>query len=202
MLAAMILSTAISDAVLAVAAFAFVVPLAAAGRELRAAALGFALMGAAALCGSLKFAGVVQLEWLHRALSDLATAVSMPTIGAGALALVLSLAITPRGWRRWIGGLVALCVAARYAGVMASYGLVIGALGTFAVVAAGMIARGRAPIGSKLLLVGAALVLVAGLAVGTVGEIGPFARIDVFHYLLAVADRALAGGLLRVADAR
>lgn len=188
----------ISDGVLALASFAFVRPLVAGGRERSMAALGLGLIGAAALCGSVRFGGVEALRWAHQALSDAATAISMPTLGAAALGLVWPLRISARGWTGWLGALAGLFVAARLFEVMASYGLVIGALGTVGVLAAGVRGLGRWTGGARLLIAGGVLVLIAGLGVGNSGEIAGVARLDVFHYLLAASNLALGAGFLRV----
>ena len=43
------------------------------------------------------------------------------------------------------------------------------------------------------------LVLIAGLVIGTKGHIGPIARVDAFHYTLAVAALLKARGLQQLA---
>lgn len=201
------LATTISDGALALTSFALVRSLVRAGastsgrRALRGAAVGLALIGAAALVGALRFAGLQDLAPLHRGLTDAATAIAMPMIGAAALALAWPFAWSARAWLRWLALLVALFAAARLAGAFAIHGLVIGAVGTIGVLAAGVRGLGGARRAGVLLLVGGALVLIAGLAVGSEGELGPFARIDVFHYLLALANLALGGGLIGLARA-
>ncbi|MEZ4452955.1 MAG: hypothetical protein R3B09_26080 [Nannocystaceae bacterium] len=205
---AMNLATTISDGVLAVTALSLARALL--GRTtapsrrlaLQAAAAGFGLIGAAAVCGALRFAGVDRLVDLHKALTDAATAMSMPMIGAAALALTWPLEWRARGWLRWTVALAALHVGAVLAGATALAGLMVGAIGTIGVVIAGLRVFGGDRRAGALLLAGAVVTLIAGLAVGSEGELGPFARIDVFHYLLAVADVCLAGGLLRVSSER
>lgn len=195
------LATAISDGVLATVTLACVSPLLARRRALGPAALGFALIGAAALCGTARFLGLEALEGLHRGLSEAAAAIAMPTIGAAALALAWARPASRRVWGQRVLVLAALHVAASLAGVTAGYGLASGALGTAAVLVAGVRARSWCPRGGALVIVGAVLVLIAGLVIGTKGELGPFARVDVFHYVLAVADAALAVGLIAAAEA-
>lgn len=207
------LATTISDGALALTSFALVRSLVRAGastsgrRALRGAAVGLALIGAAALIGALRFAGLEDLASLHRGLTDAATAIAMPMIGAAALALAWPFAWSARAWLRGLALLIALFAAARLAGAFAIHGLVIGAVGTIGVLAAGVRGvlgaggLGRTREAGVLLLVGGALVLIAGLAVGSEGELGPFARIDVFHYLLALANLALGGGLIGLARA-
>ncbi|MCB9701003.1 MAG: hypothetical protein H6711_03865 [Myxococcales bacterium] len=201
----MALASALSDGVLALTSFACARALVAAEvapparRSLRGAALGLGLIGAAALCGTLRFAGLEGLAWLHGALSGLATAAAMPTIGAAALALTWPFELSPRGWGRLVVILVALAIGAGLAGVAGLWGLAIGAIGTCGVIVGGVRGLAIDRRGGALLIGGAALVLIAGLAVGSEGELGPFARLDVFHYLLALANLGLARGLLGVA---
>lgn len=201
------LATTISDGALALTSFALARSLVvaagapAARRALRGAALGLGLMGAAALVGALRFAGLEELAPIHRGLTDAATAITMPMMGAAALTLAWPLQWSARAWSRWLGLLVVLFVAARLAGAFAIHGLVIGAVGTGGVLVAGLRVVARLRAAGVRLLVGAVLVLIAGLAVGSEGELGPFARIDVFHYLLALADLALVAGLLGLARA-
>ncbi|MEZ4383483.1 MAG: hypothetical protein R3A79_19290 [Nannocystaceae bacterium] len=167
--------------------------------SLTAAALAFAAIAAAATVGVLRFLGLDGLTAAHDALSGLATCTAMPTLGAAAILLSRGRAGSDAAWRLWLIALLVGYVASTLAGVRGPYGLTIGALGTVAIAVAGSRLYALDRRGGALLLGGAGLVLVAGLAVGTEGELGPFARIDLFHYLLAVANLGLAAGLARLA---
>jgi hypothetical protein len=168
--------------------------------SLSAAALAFAAIAAAAAVGVLRFLGLDSLADLHSALTGLATCTAMPTLGAAALVLSRGRSGGAAGWRLWIGALLIGYVASTLSASRGTYGLVIGALGTLAILYAGARFVQIDRRGGALLLGGAGLVLVAGLAIGTEGELGPFARLDLFHYLLAVANLGLAAGLGRLAQ--
>ncbi|MCA9658957.1 MAG: hypothetical protein KC486_11485 [Myxococcales bacterium] len=168
--------------------------------SLGAAALAFAAIGAAAGVGVLRFLGLEGLSDLHIALSGLATCTAMPTLGAAAIVLSRGRSGSAAAWRLWIGALLIGYVASTLTATRGTYGLVIGALGTLAIVYAGARFVQLDRRGGALLLGGAGLVLVAGLAIGTKGSLGPFARLDLFHYLLAVANLGLAAGLARLAQ--
>jgi len=174
-------------------------PLGAQRPPLYAAAFGLSVMALAAFVGVLRFAGADALQPLHSTLSAFATSTSMPLLGLAAVALTGPLALTRRGWIQLTGLLAGLFAVSTLLGVEPIYGLGIGALGTASALLVGLRSLGRARRGGVLLTSGAVLVLVAGLGVGTTGELGPFDRLDIFHYLLALANLAFGPALVLLA---
>jgi len=184
------LSTALSDAILALVAWGAAVIAHLSGS--RPAAAGFALVALAASIGVLRFSAWPQLVPVHTSLSLVAGQVGIPLIGLGFCLAVFRMPPPP-------GPLLItliLCVLFfifQHLIVWNLYGTVVGALGAVAIIAAG-IALFPAP--SALWTAGGALLLViAGLAVGTRGELAGMLRIDLFHYLMAIAIGMMAWGL-------
>lgn len=202
------LAHAISDSVLVLSTLTAIrslttgAPLGAQRHHLHAAAIGLSVMGLAAFVGVLRFAGADALLPLHSTLSAFATSMTMPLLGLAAVAIAWPLALTKRGWIRITGLLAGLFAIAMVLDVLPTYGIGIGALGTMSALFVGLRSLGRDRRGGLLLTSGAVLVLVAGLGVGTDGEIGPFDRIDVFHYLLALANLAFGPALVQLSRRR
>ncbi len=191
-------STALTDALLATCSAAGALGLRARGEKY--ASVGLAMFALAASCGTLRFGGVHSVIGVHDFTSALAGQVGLPLIG---------LAYLSSAWRTQIdfsrrlqlGG--ALVVGFTVFGVVFPVAAYKTAVGAAALVAVGLAcarhaararsqaAGYRAAIGA----LGAALTAVAGLAVGTEGQLGSVPRIDLFHILLASANLALAAGL-------
>lgn len=161
--------------------------------RLRYAALGMALMAIAAGFGALRYAGLEQLAGLHRAASRLAGGVTAPSIALVAAALCL-------GWRR-IGVVVGLLIVAALAiAIGLDLGLYATALGSVAVlVMIGLALRERTRSAATLAL-GGLVLAAAGLAIGSQGMLGPFARVDLFHLALALAHLLMAAGLVGLGE--
>lgn len=197
------LAHAVSDSVLVLSTLTAIrslitgAPLGAQRHHLHAAAIGLSLMGLAAFVGVLRFAGADALLPLHSTLSAFATSMTMPLLGLAAVAIAWPLALTRRRWLRITGLLAGLFALAMLLDVLPLYGIGIGALGTLSALFVGL--RSLAARGGLLLTSGAILVLIAGLGVGTDGELGPVDRIDVFHYLLALANLAFGPALVQLA---
>ncbi|UVE18766.1 hypothetical protein NVV93_05080 [Pseudomonas sp. LS44] len=137
-----------------------------AGQTWRAA--GFALMGAAALCGALKYAGASGIDTAHTALSQWSSRLSLLLIAIGVL--------RSRWWH--------LPVAAAAAALLllpAAIVLVGNVLALLAIAYPGRSARWAWAIA------GALLFMAAGLLVGTQGGWLGVPRVDVFHLTLAAA---------------
>ena len=199
------LAHAVSDSALVFSALAAIrtllkgAPPGQARLHLQAAAAGIAAMALAALTGVLRFAGADVLAPQHGHLSGLATCTTMPILGAAAVAIAWPLALSRRRWLWILALLVALFALTTAMELRAAYGLVIGAAGTVGTLLVGLHSlRGRRH-GGLMLTLGAGLVLIAGLAVGTQGELGPFSRLDLFHYLLASSNLCLGSGLFALA---
>lgn len=157
--------------------------------RLRYAALGMALMAVAAGFGALRYAGFEQLAGLHRGASRLAGGVTPPSVALVAAALCF-------GWQRLSLALGVLIAAALAIGVGLDVGLYATALGSVAVlVMLGLALRERTR-AALTLACGGLILALAGLAIGSQGTLGPFARIDLFHLTLALAHLLMAGGLV------
>jgi len=192
----MILSTALSDGALAVATFfcAFLL--------LRAryawCAIWMCAIALAALCGTLRFAGVDGLESLHLALSRWAAMVALPGF-CWAMARQLR---TRRPVRA--GEALAIAAGLNLLLLVAPRADVVTAVGACALLVAmvGAAALYRSRRDVFLMIAWAiALYAIAGLWVGTEGQLGPMPRVDVYHYVLAAANLLFAFALRREARA-
>lgn len=132
------------------------------------AALGFALIGIAALLGALNYAGVPDTAAPHDTATFLAARLGLLMVAAKALidmrrALFIALACA-----------VALLVPETAA-------LAVSALALVAICWKGRSVRW------PLAIVGAALFALAGLIIGTRGEWLQIPRVDLYHFTLAIA---------------
>jgi len=193
-------STALSDAVLGLACLASLLwlrPAFTGQALLRPLLLGFGLTAAAALCGAVRHG--LEPGWgeLHRSLSQLGSALGLPLLGLAALALARGLAWGRAIWTLWLLVLVGLFIGARVLGIDPGYRLALSLATLLLILYAGLSHwPQRAPALAAGGVVG--LFLVAGLAVGTEGFIGPLRRVDLFHALLTPAYPLLAWLLLRL----
>jgi len=132
------------------------------------AALGFGLIGLAALFGAAVYAGAQGMEAPH----DTATFL------AARLGLLLIAAVA---WRstRWTAAVFAVCAAALF--VPAPVDLALSVLALVAICW-----KGRSH-HQPLAIAGAALFALVGLVVGTRGEWMGLPRVDVYHLGLAAA---------------
>jgi hypothetical protein len=190
-------STAISDGALAIAALGGAVWITRRrhGPAIHASssvALGLALIAAAALIGSLRFAGVDQLTELHALLTAIAKFAARPLIGLGHLALAWRLRPSARAVTLVLLALTTAPLLAYRLDLADIYGLAIGTAGVLGVFAAAGRQRSRHPRAATSAAAGGALVLIAGLVIGTRGMIGPVLRVDAFHYAMALAAILLA----------
>lgn len=119
--------------------------------------------------------------------------IAVPVLGAAFLALALGRRIPRPIWYLVSAafGLVGWWLTPRYS-------VVPGVVGMALILAAGALAARHDRRVTIAAVAGVILYLVAGLAIGTKGTIGPLKRIDVFHYLLAVAHPILAWGMIRI----
>ena len=181
-------STAISDGVLAIITLVMSGKLLAASRLY--AASGFSIVTAAAVFGVMRFSQVCPSNGLvswHRYLSWLAQAVGMSLVSASfvqnhnpflsSVIVMLPIAIAILQGRILS---TSLC---------ATVGELVGSVAVVAICIVGCVtANGFA-------IVGVTLTAFAGVVVKTEGQIGGILRVDVFHYLLAIANIALTKGL-------
>lgn len=187
------LSTAVSDAILAVTSIGAALLLVRARRAaIRLGGACLLFLGMSAAVGAARFAGA-DLAPIHGAMAWTGRMLVLPLFAA---AFVLT------AFRVRAGRIIWYAVAA----VLAVLSFVIphslrslpGAIGMIAVVVAGARALPRDMAAGLLAIGGAAIYMIAGLAVGTDGTIGAVQRVDIFHYSLAAANPMLAAGLVRM----
>jgi hypothetical protein len=193
-------STAISDGILALACLASLLWLRPrfTGEPLwRPLLLGFGLTAAAALCGVVRYGLEPGWSEIHRSLAQLGGALGLPLLGLAAFALARGLAWGRPIWTLWLLVLVGLFIGARVFGVDQHYRLALNLVTLLLFAYAGLSQwpqrqQGLAAIGVV------ALFLLAGLAVGTEGFVGPLRRVDLYHALLTLAYPLLAWLLLKL----
>lgn len=198
-------STAFSDGLLAIACAACVLWIGRArGRygegdqpALFCALLGFLLPAAAASVGVIRYGFDPSWQPAHLWLSQASSFLGLPLLGAAALALGRRWAWSRPNWGRIVLGLCAFFELFRQMGYLEDYRLALNLTTLVLILYAGAMQwPRRAPAIGAITVVG--LFLLAGLAVGTEGVIGPLRRIDLFHVLLAPAYPLLAWLLLRL----
>jgi hypothetical protein len=196
-------STAFSDALLALACAVCVVWIGRArGRydegdqpALFCALLGFLLPAAAAGVGVIRYGFDPSWQAAHLWLTQASSFLGLPLLGAAALALGRGWAWSRPNWGRIVLGLCAFFELFRQMGYMEDYRLALNLAALVLILYAGAVQwPRRAPAISAAIVVG--LFLMAGLAVGTEGMIGPLRRLDLFHVLLIPAYLLLAWLLL------
>lgn len=196
-------STAFSDALLALACAVCVVWIGRArGRygegdqpALFCALLGFLLPAAAAGVGVVRYGFDPSWQAAHLWLTQASSFLGLPLLGAAALALGRGWAWSRPNWGRIVLGLCAFFELFRQMGYMEDYRLALNLAALVLILYAGAVQwPRRAPAISAAIVVG--LFLMAGLAVGTEGMIGPLRRLDLFHVLLIPAYLLLAWLLL------
>lgn len=202
-------STAFSDALLAIACLACVLSLAKLGASTPLAQrprwfclqLGFALPLAAAAAGAARFG--LNAEWseLHDWLSRASSLLGLPLLGLAALSLGRAWQWSGPVWGRLLLGLCAFFELFRQLGWLDEYRLALQLSSLLLIIYSGLL---QWPQRLPLLLAasGAGLFVVAGLAVGTHGFIGPLRRIDLFHGLLTLAYPLLAWLLIRLSGSQ
>lgn len=196
-------STAFSDAVLALACLASLLwlrPAFTGQPVLRALLLGFGLTATAALCGAVRYG--LDPSWIdkHRSFTQLSAALGLPLLGLAAFALSRGMAWSRSIWTVWLLVLVGLFIGARVLGVDQHYRLALSLVTLLLILYAGLSQWPQRQPGLAAIGV-VALFLVAGLAIGTEGFIGPLRRVDLFHALLTPAYPLLAWLLLRLHNA-
>jgi len=196
-------STALSDGVLALACLACVVAIGRARKgytdadqpALFCALLGFLMPAAAAMAGVVRYGIAADWQGAHLWLSQASTFLALPLLGAAALTLGRGWAWSRPNWGRVVLGLCAFFELFRQMNVLDEYRLAL-SLGTLLLILYAGIMQWprRLPAMAGGGVIG--LFLVAGLAIGTDGFIGPVRRVDVFHALLTLAYPLLAWLLL------
>jgi hypothetical protein len=194
-------STAVSDGVLALACLACVVGILRSPRwtekNLRATWLlviaALLLTGATAVVGVLHFGVDESWQALHTKLSQASSLLALPVLGVAALTLIRGWHWQRLGWCWVIISLSLLFEGAKRLGVLDSYKLVLN-LATLLLILYAGVTQGRKALPAAIGVV--VLFIVAGLVVGTQGNLGPLLRVDVFHALLSLAYGLLTWLLL------
>lgn len=193
-------STALSDGLLALACLASTLWLRPALRRQsvqRAVLLGFGLPLSAALCGVVRGLDPDWSNW-HRAFSQLSSYLGLPLLGLAAVSLSRGRDWGRSTWTLLIIGFVLLNSASHWLGLQPTYSLLLNLATLLLILYAGALQwPRRVPLAAAVGVVG--LFLLAGLAVGTQGFIGPLRRVDLFHALLTPAYPLLAWLLLSLA---
>lgn len=196
-------STALSDGILALACLACVIIIGRARRRypeadqpaLFCALLGFLMPAAAAAAGTVRYA--LDPSWVdaHLWLSQASTFLALPLLGVCALVMGRGWAWSRPNWGRVILGLCVFFEVFRQMNLLDDYRLLLSVGTLLLILYAGIVQwPRRLPALAALVVVG--LFLVAGLAVGTEGFIGPLRRVDLFHALLTPAYPLIAWLLL------
>ena len=145
--------------------------------------------------GTIRYGFDPSWQAAHLWLSQASSFLGLPLLGAAALALGRGWAWSRPNWGRILLGLCAFFELFRQLGYMEDYRLALNLATLVLILYAGAVQwPRRAPAISAAVVVG--LFLLAGVAVGTEGVIGPLRRIDLFHVLLAPAYPLLAWLLL------
>lgn len=156
----------------------------------REGAIGLVLVGAASTLGSVRFLGVPDVAPVHQAATRLAGVLGIPLLGLGWLIATVPAVRARRGLLFRL-----LAVVAIVASPTPLAPTVLGGAGMLAVL--GAAARSGDPAATALGWVGAAGVLVSGLAIAGEGAWLGVSRLAWFHVALAASLASLAGGLSR-----
>lgn len=198
-------STAFSDAILALACLACAIAIGKARKHygeadqpaLFCALLGFLLPAAAAAVGVMRYGVNPDWQAAHLWLSQASSFLGLPLLGAAALALGRGWVWSRPNWGRIVLGLCAFFELFRQMNLLDDYRLLLNLATLLLILYAGAVQwPRRLPGAAAVGVVG--LFLLAGLAVGTEGLIGPLRRIDLFHGLLTPAYPLLAWLLLNL----
>jgi hypothetical protein len=198
-------STALSDGVLALACLGCVIAIGKARKHygegdqpaLFCALLGFLLPAAAAAVGAMRYGVDPDWQAAHLWLSQASSFLALPLLGAAALALGRGWAWSRPNWGRIVLGLCAFFELFRQMNLLDDYRLLLNLATLLLILYAGAVQwPRRLPVAAAVGVVG--LFLLAGLAVGTEGFIGPLRRVDLFHGLLTPAYPLLAWLLLNL----
>lgn len=198
-------TTAATDAILALACTACAIIIGKARARyhdadqpaLFCALLGFALTGAAATCGAVRYGVTADWQGAHLWLTQASTFLGLPLIGCAALALSRGWAWSRPNWGRIVLGLCAFFELARQLNQLDDYRMLLNVSTLALILYAGLIQRSGKTLGLAA-IISVGLFAGAGIVVGTDGYIGEIRRVDVFHLLLALAYPLLAWLLLKL----
>jgi hypothetical protein len=186
------LSTTLSHLGLMFAAFAGTVLLRRRGE--RYVSTGLLLIGIAAFIGALRYSINPGLTELYTFVTTLAACTGLPLIA-------VQYASTQLGWpgrdgrMNTMGASVVGFALFGLAFPLPLYAHLVAGASLLAIAGCALRTVSSAPRRSGLAVLGALVVLFAGTAVGRVGVLGPFPRLDVFNALCTGAVLAIAAGL-------
>lgn len=188
------LSTVLSDAVLALVSFwaAWIVY----NAGLRPGAIAFLLTGAAAFAGVLRFSVLPQILPVHSMLSAMAGQVGVPLLGLSFAHAVFRFPATSLQVEAAGVALLAVFLVNRFLFPIPLYATVIGGIGALIILVAG--ARSMVSIAGALAMGGAIVLVVAGLVIGSSGEIWKFRRVDLYHYALTISMWMMGTALRKI----
>ncbi|MBL8018068.1 MAG: hypothetical protein JNM27_00260 [Leptospirales bacterium] len=188
------LSTVLSDGVLAVVSFwaAWIVY----NAGLRPGAIAFLLTGAAAFAGVLRFSVFPGIVPVHSTLSAMAGQVGIPLLGLSFAHAVFRVPVTTLQLEAAGVALLAVCLVNRFVFPIPFYATVIGGIGALIIIVAGV--RSMVSVAGVLAIGGAIVLIVAGLAIGSSGEIWKLRRVDLYHYALAISMWMMGTALRKI----
>ncbi|TGJ98829.1 hypothetical protein EHQ53_11500 [Leptospira langatensis] len=183
------ISTAISDLVLAVSAtWAGLRALSSAKGSLpkRGGAWGLFAVAAGAFLGVIFFLGGDWITGIYRFVVQFAGTVGIPWIGIAFFSIGYS-KVSARNWYVLSAALAVLFILdSLYA--LGPYSTAIGAVAFVTVLVVSIQKyKGSHKTAALYGIAGALLFILGGLVIGTVGQIAGIPRVDIFHYVLAVA---------------
>jgi hypothetical protein len=189
------MSTAISDAVLCAAALLGMAAVIESDARFtrRLASIGFLLIAFGAAMGILRYGFLPLLEPWHRLVSSAAGMIGMPLIAA---AMLLEARAVDKPVYGWIS-VVLLVSCWAFLNSSPAWRIVSGVWAQFLwlLVAGHWLMRREMRVRACFLLLAVGITLFAGLGVGNQGDWHGIPRVDLLHYLLALAIVALVGAL-------
>lgn len=163
------------------------------------ALLGLGLTAAAAASAAMRYGVDPGWQAAHLWLSQAASFLALPLLGAAALALSRGWTWSRPNWGRILLGLCAFFELFRQMNLLDDYRLVLNLATLALVLYAGAVQwPRRAPLAAASVVVA---LLAASLVVGSEGFIGPLRRIDLFYLLLTPTYPLLAWLLLALPGA-
>lgn len=160
----------------------------------RVASVGFLLAGLAGLLGSIKYAGFVGIQPVHGAFSGAAAMIGLPLIAYGFFSLRNSL--EEKKALIILAVLLVFFVLFRFIYISELYRTVVSGLSILLILVV-CIAEIRRIVSLPVILgiIGAIVVPMSGLLIGTEGYLWGIQRLDLFHYFFGVGLTSIAVSL-------
>lgn len=188
------MSTVISDGVLALVTFACAIPLLIFGGKNPTRTFGaacFSFIGLTAAFGAARYAGA-NVELFHTSMAWTSKMIAVPLLGFVFVALVLDRKLIRPIWYGLglVLGLIGWLLPPEFA-------VGPGAAGMGLTLVGAVLLKERDRTAAGVTAAGVAVYIAAGMVIGTKGDWGGIPRVDLFHYALALAHPALAFGMHR-----